>query len=124
MIYPLKRYHQHNQFRLHSNSTNFSMSWNNCDYILIKYTSAWLYHDLPHFLTICCSLILMNELNAALFLSTQSISSTLSSTPVLRFIASFTTIYASLYSHKSDLSISVLNLLFLLTKCPINESFT
>ena len=58
----------------------------------------------------------MHELNGSLFLIATSFSSTLVFAVVLTFIIPFTTIYASLQSHKSDLIIEVLNHTFLLTE--------
>ena len=51
MIYHLKHNHQQQQLHLYNNSINFLMSWNNFDYILTDYTSAWQYQDLLHYLS-------------------------------------------------------------------------
>ena len=56
----------------------------------------------------------MHELNGALF-SNVTTSSDLSfsfAAAAKRYFVSFTTIYASLWSHKSDLNIEVLNLVY------------
>ena len=67
----------------------------------------------------------MHDLNGALFLSQKSFCSISVFEVVLTFILPFTTKYMSLESHKSDPSIEVLNLIFLLTEYwPIDKSFT
>ena len=58
----------------------------------------------------------MQETNGALFLKANFLSYTLSFGSVT-IIVSFTTIYAALKSHKSDLSIDVLNLIGLFGLC-------
>ena len=55
----------------------------------------------------------MHDLNEALFLKNSFLSLFLISSSPSTVIVPFTTIYASLKSHKSDLSIEVLNLIFL-----------
>ena len=66
-----------------------------------------------------------HELNGTLFLSTTTFFGMSLFSSVLKFVAPFTTLYASLYSHKSDLSIGGLKLIFLLTEyCPFDKSFT
>ena len=58
----------------------------------------------------------MHDLNAALFLNATSFSalSFYFAAASKRLVVFFTAIHASLYSHKSDLNIVVLNLIFLL----------
>ena len=59
-------------------------------------------------------IVYMIDLNGALFLKVSFMFLLLALSSTLTFISTFTTIYASLQLHKSDLIIGVLDLIFLL----------
>ena len=66
----------------------------------------------------------MRDINEALFLKVGFLFLLLLELVPVTLIIPFTTVYASLYSHKSDLKIEVLNLIFLLTEYwPLDKSF-
>ena len=67
----------------------------------------------------------MDNLNGALFLNARPLFERLLTLVPSTVIVSFTTIYASVSSHKSYCSIGVLNLILFLTEyCPFDKSFT
>ena len=72
MIYHLKYYKQHHQFRLYNNSINFLMSWNNFDYSSRLYIGMMISRSSA--LSINVLLIFQfHDLNGALFLKTTSL---------------------------------------------------
>ena len=72
----------------------------------------------------CVIVFDMHNLDGALFLSVSFLFLLLALSVPVTLNLPFTTIYTSLQSHKSDLNIGVLNLLFLLVEfCPPDKSF-